>query len=86
MARAPKLVRVERPSEIPLGEFLGDLRKWLDHHCVMLASLNPVTLANKSGVFDALFDDPRDARLFGRRFAVQRREAGAPPQHGVSHI
>jgi hypothetical protein len=64
-------VRVERPPETPLGEFFADMRSWLDHHCVMLADFRGVTLANKSGVFDVLFDNPRDALLFGRRFAVQ---------------
>jgi hypothetical protein len=64
-------VRVQRPPEIPLGEFFGDMRIWLDHHRVMLANFNGVTLANKSGVFEAQFDNPRDALLFKRRFAAQ---------------
>lgn len=64
-------VRVERPSEVPLGEFFAEMRSWLDHHCIMLADFRAVTLANKSGVFDALLDNPRDALLFGRRFAAQ---------------
>jgi hypothetical protein len=64
-------VRVERPPETPLGDFFAEMRSWLDHHCIMLADFRAVTLANKSGVFDVLLDNPRDARLFGRRFAAQ---------------
>jgi hypothetical protein len=64
-------VRVERPPDTPLGEFFGDMRTWLDHHCIILADFRGVTLASKSGVFDALFDNPRDALNFGRRFAHQ---------------
>lgn len=62
-------VRVERPTEIPLGEFLADMRSWLDHRCILLADFKAVP--SKSGVFDALFDNPRDALFFGRRFAAQ---------------
>jgi hypothetical protein len=65
-------VRVERPPEASLADFFAVMRSWLDHHCIMPADFRGVTLANKSGVFDVLFDDPRDALLFGRRFAVQR--------------
>jgi hypothetical protein len=64
-------VRVERPSEASLGDFLKVLRSWLDHHCIILADFQDVTVPNKSGVFDAVFDNPRDALFFGRRFAGQ---------------
>jgi hypothetical protein len=64
-------VRVERPPETSLGEFFSDMRTWLDHHCIILADFRGVTLPSKSGVFDALFDNPRDALHFGRRFALQ---------------
>jgi hypothetical protein len=64
-------VRVERPPEASLGDFFAIMRSWLDHHCIMLADLKVVTSANKSGVFDACLDNPRDALLFGRRFGVQ---------------
>jgi len=37
----------------------------------MPADFKAVTLANKSGVFDVRLDNPRDARLFRRRFGVQ---------------
>jgi hypothetical protein len=59
-------VRIERPPEVSLAEFFADIRAWLDHHCIMLADFR-----GKSDVFDALFDNPRDARLFERRFADQ---------------
>jgi hypothetical protein len=64
-------VRIERPPEISLAEFFTKMRSWLDHHCIIPADFRGVTLANKSGVFDVLFDNARDARLFGRRFAIQ---------------
>ncbi|HXO01176.1 MAG TPA: hypothetical protein VN900_03920 [Stellaceae bacterium] len=64
-------VRVERPPEASLGDFFAVMRSWLDHHCIMLADFKGITLPNKSGVFDALFDNPRDALLFGRRFGAQ---------------
>jgi hypothetical protein len=59
-------VRIERPPEVSLAEFFADMRAWLDHHCIMLADFK-----GKGDVFDALFDNPRDARLFERRFAAQ---------------
>jgi hypothetical protein len=64
-------VRIERPAEVSLGEFFAAMRSWLDHHCIILADFRMVTLVDKSGVFDALFDNPRDARLFGCRFGPQ---------------
>jgi hypothetical protein len=68
-------VRVERPPEASLADFFADMRSWLDHHCIIPAEFRDVTLANKSGVFDVLFDNRKDALHFGRRFAVQRRFA-----------
>jgi len=59
-------VRVKCPPEVSLAEFSADMRAWLDHHCIMLADFR-----GKGDVFDALFDNPRDARLFERRFAAQ---------------
>jgi hypothetical protein len=59
-------VRIERPSEVSPAEFSADIQAWLDHHCIMLADVS-----RKGDVFSALFDNPRDARLFERRFAAQ---------------
>jgi hypothetical protein len=64
-------VRVERPPETSLGEFFANMRSWLDHHCIMLADFRNVTLVDRNDAFDVLFDNPRDALLFGRRFAAQ---------------
>jgi hypothetical protein len=64
-------VRVERPPEVALAKFFADMRSWLDHQCIIPAEFRGVTLADQSGVFDVLFDNPRDACLFGRRFAAQ---------------
>jgi hypothetical protein len=64
-------VRIERPPEASLADFFAILRSWLDHHCIILADFKGVTLPNKSGVFDVVFDNERDALLFGRRFADQ---------------
>ena len=72
-------VRIERPPEVSLAEFFADMRSWLDHNCIILADFRGVTLANRNGVFDALFDNPRDALLFGRRFAP--RLTGSAPAH-----
>ena len=68
-------VRVERPPEGSLADFFADMRSWLDHQCIMPAEFRGVTLAHKSGVFDVLFDNPRDAQHFGRRFAAQSRSS-----------
>jgi hypothetical protein len=70
-------VRVERPPEVSLAEFFADMRSWLDHNCIILADFRGVTLADRNGVFDAVFDNPRDARLFERRFAP--RPTGSVP-------
>jgi hypothetical protein len=59
-------VRVKRPPEVSLAEFSADMQAWLDHHCIMLADFR-----GKGDVFDALFDNPRDACLFERQFADQ---------------
>jgi hypothetical protein len=64
-------VRVQRPHEASLGDFFSVLRAWLDHHCIILADFRSVILPGKSGVFDVVFDNPRDAALFERRFAGQ---------------
>ena len=65
------VVRVERPPEASLAEFFVDMRSWLDHRCIIPAEFKGVTLANKGGVFDVLFDNPREALLFGRRFGAE---------------
>ena len=59
-------VRIERPREVSTGDFLATIRCWLDHHCIILADLR-----GKTDIFDAVFDNPRDARLFERRFGAQ---------------
>jgi hypothetical protein len=64
-------VRVERPPEASLGNFIAEIRSWLVHHCI-LADFKGVPLPGKSGVFDVVFDNPRDALLFERRFAGQQ--------------
>jgi hypothetical protein len=69
--RKTTAVRVERPRDASLADFFANMRSWLDHQCIMPAEFRGVTLANKGGVFDVLFDNPRDAVLFGRRFAAQ---------------
>jgi len=76
-------VRVERPSAASLAEFFVNMRSWLDHQCIMPAEFRGVSLANKSGVFDVLFDNPRDALLFGRRFAA--RPTNYVPKRVASH-
>jgi hypothetical protein len=59
-------VRIARPRDVAPADFLAVIRSWLDHHCILLADFKAKTEA-----FVAVFDTPRDARLFERRFAVQ---------------
>jgi hypothetical protein len=65
-----------------MAEFFADMRSWLDHHCIMPAEFRGITLANKSGVFEVLFDNPRDGLLFGRRFGA--RPISSVPAHIAS--
>ena len=73
MLIAPKttIVRVERPSDVSPADFVASIRSWLSHQCIMLANLESVALADIEGIFVAEFDNPRDARLFARRFVTQ---------------
>jgi hypothetical protein len=68
--RQTTTVRVELPPEASLGNFLAEIRSWLEHHCI-LTDFKGVPLPGKSGIFDVAFDNPRDAALFERRFAAQ---------------
>jgi len=65
-------VSISRPPELPLAEFFAVMRRWLDHHCIMLADFR-----GRGDGFEALFDNARDARLFERRFAVRSTTAPA---------
>lgn len=65
------IVRIERPSDVSPADFLASIRAWLSHQCIMLANLESVAAADIEGIFDAEFDNPRDARLFARRFVTQ---------------
>jgi hypothetical protein len=60
-------VRIKRPPEVSPTDFLAVMRSWLDHHCIMVAEFR----TTRTDAFDAVFDNPRDARLFERRFAAQ---------------
>ena len=65
------VVRIERPSDVPRADFVASIRSWLGHQCIILADdLKGVALPNIDGV-DAEFDNPREARLFERRFVTQ---------------
>jgi signal transduction histidine kinase len=46
----------------------------------LVADLRLVSLSTTEGVFDAAFDNPRDARLFARRFAGQPIMSPTPPR------
>lgn len=70
-ARKTTIVRVETPSEVSPADFLASIRSWLNHHCILLANLQSVALADIDGIFDAEFDQPRDARVFARRFTIE---------------
>jgi hypothetical protein len=65
------VVRVRCPSRASPAEFEASIRAWLDHQCILLADLRIVSEANGEGLFDAEFDNPRDADFFARRFAGQ---------------
>lgn len=70
-ARKTTIVRVERPFDVSPADFLASLRSWLSHHCIVLANLDSVALADIEGIFVAEFGNPRDARQFARRFRIQ---------------
>jgi len=65
------VVRVRCPAEASAAEFVASMGAWLDHQCILLADLRVVSLANTEDLFDAEFDNPRDASIFARRFAGQ---------------
>lgn len=62
---ATAVVRVTHPPEMTRAEFLASMRVWLDHQCIVPAHF----LSGPERIFDVAFDNPRDARLFARRFA-----------------
>lgn len=68
--RQTTTVRVECPPEASLGNFFAEIRAWLEHQCI-LTDFQGVPLPGKSGVFGVVFDNPRDAALFERRFSGQ---------------
>jgi hypothetical protein len=65
------VVRVRCPPKASLAEFEALIRAWVDHQCILLADFKGVSKANPEGLFDAEFINPRDAKLFARRFAGQ---------------
>ena len=71
-------VRVERPPGVSPAEFVAIIETWLSHQCILLAGGKA-----KTNTFHAVFDNPRDARLFKRRFAV--RPISRIPLRDVSH-
>jgi len=63
------VVRIARPTEASPAEFIDSIRAWLDHQCILLADLKAASgVENAEDLFDAEFDNPRDAELFARRF------------------
>ena len=63
------VVRVARPTEASPAGFVNSMRAWLDHQCILLVDLKAASsLENAEDLFDAEFDNPRDAELFARRF------------------
>jgi hypothetical protein len=79
-------VRIERPAEASPADFLASVRSWLNHHCII------ADLSVKAHACDAAFDNPRDARLFERRFAVRptkdiaNRNANRWPSKAISAV
>src|SRR5262245_35218185 len=65
------VVRVRCPPRASLAEFEASIRAWVAHQCILLADFKIVSEANAVGLFDAEFDNPRDAKLFTRRSAGQ---------------
>jgi len=65
------VVRVKCPPRASPAEFVALIRAWVDHQCILLADFKGVSEANAEGLFDAAFVNPRDAKLFARRFAGQ---------------
>lgn len=75
------VVRVTHPPEMTRAEFLVSMRAWLDHQCIVPAHLLP----GPEREFDAAFDNPRDARLFARRFAGQPILSPTPAEAELRH-
>jgi hypothetical protein len=57
-------VFVVRPPGILLGDFLADMRSWLDNRHIETVGFNVA-----KGQFEVRFKNPDHARRFGRRFA-----------------
>lgn len=87
MARADKttVVRVSLPAKASRAELLASMSAWLDHQCILLADLKLVSLSTTEGIFDAAFHNPREARLFARRFAGQPILSPTPPRADRSY-
>src|SRR5215472_11466218 len=79
-ADSTTVVRVSLPAKASRAELLASLSAWLDHQCILVADLRLVSLSTTEGIFDAAFDNPRDARLFARRFAGQPITSPTPPR------
>jgi hypothetical protein len=65
---------------------LTAMNAWLDHNCILPADLKLISLSTTKGIFDAAFDNPREARLFARRFAGQPILSPTPPRTDRSHL
>ena len=79
-ARKTTIVRVERPSDVSQADFVVSIRSWLSHQCILLANLEGVAVADIESIFVAEFDNPRDARLFARRFVTQPMFSPSQPR------
>jgi hypothetical protein len=76
------VVRVRCPPRASLAEFEASIRAWVAHQCILLADFKVVSEANAVGLFAAEFDNPRDAKLFARRFAGQPISSHTSPRTG----
>jgi hypothetical protein len=64
----PRRVHVETPAGVWLGNFLGDMRIWLDRHEIALMLFERGKSAGPWGAFDLSFQSEGEAMLFDRRF------------------
>ena len=85
MTKKP-VVRVECPPEVSRAVFLATALSWLDHQCIMVTELRSAAEAGSGGVFEAEFDNPREAHLFARRFGAEPIHPHIGSRPGGDHL
>jgi hypothetical protein len=69
MASPTSVVHVEKPPEILLSEYFGEMRIWLDAHDITPLDFRP--FGGPSVGFEIRFRSPEQASLFEREFGAK---------------